>query len=83
MILASTDRIKEPKLMFTIYRENPDRSFPEEYEKILVALVLAIARILGSICHDHPLHDDAAELGEESKKFYKVRRIVMKPIKFR
>lgn len=55
-----------------IFRDHPEKSFAQDYEKVLMAFVLSIGRILGNICHDHPLHSDAVILGEESKRFYQV-----------
>jgi hypothetical protein len=56
------------------HRNDPDptKDFTPDYEKILCACALSVGRILGSVCHDHPLHPDAISLGEESKKFYQV-----------
>ncbi len=53
-------------------RKNPDKAFNPEYEKILLACILSIGRILGSICHDHPLHTNAIEYAENGKHYYKV-----------
>jgi len=56
--------------LFGFDMSKPEKLFPKEYEKILMACVLSCGRILGSICHDHPLHQDAADLGEEAIAFY-------------
>lgn len=55
-----------------MYRKKPEKPFNGEYEKILLACVLSNGRILGSICHDHPLHPNAIEYAEDGKSYYKV-----------
>jgi hypothetical protein len=56
---------------------DPTKDFTPDYEKILCACALSVGRILGSVCHDHPLHPDAISLGEESKKFYQVNNLIL------
>jgi len=52
---------------------NSTKDFPEEHEKALLGTVISIGRILGSICHDHPLHPDAIQFAQEGKAYYEVR----------
>ncbi|ODM97038.1 KIF1-binding protein [Orchesella cincta] len=66
----AADAHKRNLEVFEFDMKNPAKGFNQEYEKILLACILSIGRILGGICHDHPLHPNAIEYADDAKNYY-------------